>query len=111
VWDNPRNFSFYFLQQFRRFDLHWGFAAAKPFDHLAGTLENIGKGSGSRLNLESSLHVGMEAAIIVHGAGLLQDVNRCLVRRHHHIKVAVPCRGGMGEHILVDPFDGIADFG
>src|SRR6266480_5790970 len=60
-------------------------------------------------NREGCLHVGMEATVIVDGAGLLQNQSDGLLRRHRHIPIAVSRGCGMDENVLVDPFDGVAD--
>ena len=52
----------------------------------------------------------MEAAVIVDHTGLLQNQGAGLFRRHRHVPVAISRRRGMDENILVDPFDGVADF-
>ena len=51
----------------------------------------------------------MEAAIVVDGTGLLQNQRHRFVRRHCHVEVAVSRGGSMGEHVLVDQLDGVAD--
>src|SRR5258708_21027664 len=59
---------------------------------------------------ESRFHVRMEAAIIVDGAGFLQNRGKGRFRRQRHVPVAVSRRRGVGEDVLVDPFDGVTDF-
>src|SRR5882757_2626223 len=68
-------------------------------------------GPSLRPNREGRLHVGMEATVIVDGAGLLQNQSDGLLRRHRHIPIAVSRGCGMDENVLVDPFDGVADLG
>src|ERR1700744_4728612 len=51
----------------------------------------------------------MKAAVIVEGAGLLQNKAAAFLGRQHHVEVAVLRGGGVGEYILVDPLDGVAD--
>src|SRR5215472_19292625 len=67
-----------------------------------------GQGGGSRLDLERRLHVGMEAAEIVDGAGLLQNVGHGLFRRHHHVEIAVPRGGVVANKVLVPGLKGAA---
>ena len=54
---------------------------------------------------EGSLHVGMKATIILDRPGFLQNQRHRLLWRHGHVEVTVPRRRGMGEHVLVYPFD------
>jgi hypothetical protein len=66
-------------------------------------------GASLRLNREGCLHVGMEAAIILDGAGLLQNQGAVLLGRQHYIPIAVARGRGVGEDVLVDPFNRVAD--
>jgi hypothetical protein len=57
-----------------------------------------------------SLHVGMEAAIILDDTGLFQNQACRLIRLEHDIKAAAHSRR-MRDDVLVDPCDRIADLG
>src|SRR6516162_1143322 len=61
--------------------------------------------------LERRLHVRMEAAVIIDRTGVLQHKRGGLIRRECHVEVAVACGCGMGDDVLVGPFDGVADLG
>src|ERR1700754_3317367 len=53
----------------------------------------------------------MKTTIILDSSRLLQNIRHRLLRRHRHVEIAVSRGRGVGENILVDQLDGVADFG
>src|SRR5437899_9776785 len=64
-----------------------------------------------RRDLQHRLHVGMEAAVVFDDAGLVEHRRDCLLRWQVDVEITVARGRGVGEHVLVHPFDGVADLG
>ena len=60
---------------------------------------------------QPALHDGMKAGIVLDSADLQQHERSRALRRHDHVEIAISGGRGVCDHVVIDPFDGVADFG
>ena len=60
---------------------------------------------------QPALHDGMKAGIVLDSADLQQHERSRALRRHDHVEIATSGGRGVCDHVVIDPFDGVADFG